>query len=169
MPTPSQIKSAIDQQITNKTAAYSISNVDVGNRMKEIVDLTVPIQFDTSAARIAYLTNPNAQPFQEADDKEDGKKYYINKDGTDWVSSASDTPKTEIITFAGQSQLVVLWDATRKAKFGGAAMFMVETLDEDGKYRQKPNLEIYPDDINNTTSYHVDLGGVNQSGRLIIK
>jgi hypothetical protein len=43
MPTPSQLKTSIDTQITNKTQPYSISNVDTGNRLKDIIDLiTVP-------------------------------------------------------------------------------------------------------------------------------
>jgi hypothetical protein len=169
MPTPSVLKTSIDNQITNKTQPYSIDNVDVGNRMKDIVDLTIRLQFNTTSDRISYLTNPNAQPFQEADDKEDGNKYYINSDGTDWVLIASNSPKTEIILFTNQTTLTITWDSTRKAKFGNAASFVVETQDIDGKYRQKTNLEIYPDDISDTTSYHIDLGGGTQSGRVVIK
>lgn len=37
--TPTEIKALIDDQITNKTVAYSISNVEVGNLMKQMVDL----------------------------------------------------------------------------------------------------------------------------------
>jgi hypothetical protein len=138
--------------------------------MKEIVDLTVPLQFNTTADRIAYLTNPLKQPFQQADDKQDGNKYYISKDGSAWILlSTSSDPKIEIIPFAGQSSLVIAWDVTRKAKFGGNADFIIETQDEDGLYRRKYNLEIIPDDINNTTSFTIDLGGINKSGRLTIK
>lgn len=36
---PVTLKADIDSQITNKTAPYSISNIDVGSRMKDIVDL----------------------------------------------------------------------------------------------------------------------------------
>lgn len=170
MPTPSQLKTSIDAQITDKTNPYSIDNVDVGSRMKDIIDLTLPLQFETTASRISYLTNPNRQPFESADDKEDGNKYYLNKDANAWIKFTTDNaPKIEIIIFAGQSVLNIAWNAGRKAIFGNAASFTIETLDADGKYRVKHGLEIYPDDIVNTTTYTIDLGGGAQSGRLTIK
>lgn len=169
MPTANQIKASIDEQITNKTLINSIDNNDVGNRMKDIVNLTLPLQFNTTAERVAYLTNLLAQPFQFADDKEDGNKYFINKDGTGWNLLGTNDPKIEIILFENQSSLVVAWTTERKTKFGGNADFIIETEDPDGKYRRKYGLEIFPDDIDNTTSFTIDLGGVNQSGRLTIK
>ena len=169
MNTPTSVKAAIDEQITNKTLPYSIDNVDVGERLKDIVDLFTPIQFETTYDRVAYLTNPDAAPFQNADDFEDGHQYYINKDGTAWVLKGDSIAKTEIIFFTNQSSLTVLLTDDRKAKFGDALAFTIETEDDDGKFRQKTGLEIYPDDINDTASYHIDLGGANQTGRLIIK
>jgi hypothetical protein len=169
MPTPDQIKSAIDEQITNKVSAYSISNVDVGERMKDLAELSNPIQFASTSARIAYLTNPNARPFQLCDDLYDGNKYFINKTGTDWVLVASNAPKIEILYFSNQSNVVVAWDATRKAKFGDAGSFVVELINNDGKYRVQYGLEILPDDIDNTTQYTIDLGGNSETGRVIIK
>lgn len=119
MPTQEAVKEAIDEQITNKTAAYSISNVDVGERLKDIVDLTLP--------------------------------------------------KEEVIRFYNESVLIIDWTDERKQKFGSNADFIIETQDADGKYRRKYGLEIYPDDPDNTTFFHIDLGGGNQSGRLTIR
>lgn len=173
MPTPTQVKSNIDSQVTNKTEAYSISNVEMGNTLKDIVDLTLPLQFATSADRLSYLTNPNAAPFQEANDSEDGGKYYINKAGTAWVQLSTGTAATtsgnfEIIIFNNLSVLTIAWDSTRQARFG-VPSFVIETKDDDGKYRVKYGLEIYPDSISNTTSYQIDLGGISVSGRCTIK
>jgi hypothetical protein len=44
MPTPAQLKDLIDQQITDKTAPYSIDNIEVGERLKDIIDLlAIPV------------------------------------------------------------------------------------------------------------------------------
>lgn len=169
MPTPTSLKNLIDEQITDKTLPYSIDNVDVGQRMKDIVDLTIPLEFNTTSERLAYLLDPDAAPFQEANDKEDGNKYYINKTGTNWVLIASNAPKIEIILFSNQATLTVAWNAERKQKFGDAAQFVIELLGEDEQYRVQYGLEIKPNSISNTTSYAIDLGGGLQSGRLVIK
>jgi hypothetical protein len=169
MPTRAQVKASIDEQITNKTAPFSIDNKDVGARMKDVADLTAPLQFETTQARLQYLFAPEASPFQDADDKEDGNKYYISKDKSEWKLYASNDPKIEVITFNNQSQIVISWNAARKAKFGANADFIIETLDDDGKYRRQYGLEIIADSISNTTSFTIDLGGVNKSGRLTIK
>lgn len=171
MPTAAQnLKNLIDTEVTNKTDPESIGNIPVGNILKNLVDLREPLQFSTTVSREAYLLNPSAIPFQMADDKEDGNKYYISKDLSAWIQigTSSNTPRTEIIPFTNQATINVSWNIGRKAMFGNAGMFVIETLDDDGKYRQK-NVEVYPDDINNPTAYHIDLGGSLQSGRVIIK
>lgn len=169
MPTPSQIKAGIDSEITNKTGAYSISHVDVGTRMKQIVDVAAPLQFATTVLRNAYLTNPDRQALIWADDLQDGNKYYLNLAKTAWIPLGDSAPKFETISFTNQATLTIAWDATRKAKFGDAAQFIIETLGEDGKYRVQYGLEIVPDSIINTTQYTIDLGGANQTGRVTIK
>lgn len=169
----SSIKSDIDSKIGSKTAPYSISHAEVAQILKDITDLNTPLQFTTTAERIAYLQNTNAQPFQIADDKEDGNKYYINKAGTDWVllavGNSSTDAKTEVLVFDNATVINLDWNTARKAKFGDAAIFIVETIDDDGIIRQKPNVEIKPNNITNTTAYIIDLGGGAKSGRLVIK
>jgi hypothetical protein len=46
MATAAQLKILIDQQITDKTQPYSISNIDEGNRLKDIIDLIVGSRFE---------------------------------------------------------------------------------------------------------------------------
>jgi hypothetical protein len=77
MPTPSQLKADIDEQITDKTQPYSISNVDVGERMKDIislVELTVPIKIIKAVAGGSNTYDPVVgQSIYQNDD-------LINKD-----------------------------------------------------------------------------------------
>jgi hypothetical protein len=74
--------------------------------------------------------------------------------------------KNEVIPFSNIATFTLPWDATRINRFGDAAVIYVEILGDDGKYRQT-NVEIVPDDPNNTTSYAIDLGGLS-TGRIII-
>lgn len=74
--------------------------------------------------------------------------------------------KNEVIPFGPVSTVTIPWNSTRKARFGDAAVFQVELIGEDGKYR-KTEVEIIPNNITNTTSYAFDLGAV-LSGRVII-
>lgn len=74
--------------------------------------------------------------------------------------------KNEIITFDNISTLIIPWTAARKARFGNAAVFQIELMGEDGKYRVT-YVQLVPDDILNTTQYTADLGGLS-NGRVII-
>jgi len=169
MPTPSALKALIDSQVTDKTTPYSISNVDVGERMKDIVDLvTGDLQFTKTADRNAYLLNPLATPGQKAFDQQDGNRYFINVTGTGWVPMGFSAGFSEIIFFTGQTTLTVNWTDARKTRFGAGGHFAIEVLSDDGKYRQIPNFEIVVDDIIDTSQYTINLGG-SQDGRLIIK
>lgn len=81
--------------------------------------------------------------------------------------SSSDTSgKNEIVLFTNALTVTIAWNATRKARFGDAAVLYVEILGEDGKYRNT-GIEAVPNNISNTTSYEIDLGGL-ASGRIII-
>ena len=171
MSTPASVKTAIDSQITNKTAPFSISNIDVGSRLKDIIDLIqngAVIVFNSTADRIAYLGTTAAAPFQFGADAQDGNIYYINLLGTGWTQFAATQASIQILPFSNQSSLTITWDGAMKAKFGNAGTFVLELLGDDGIYRQTPGVQVVPNDINNTTFYTIDLGG-SQSGRLIIK
>lgn len=72
----------------------------------------------------------------------------------------------EIVPFTNLLTLTLAWNATRKARFGDAGVFLVEILGEDGVYRPA-GVESVPNSIINTTSYAFDFGGL-ASGRIII-
>jgi hypothetical protein len=74
--------------------------------------------------------------------------------------------KNEVIPFSNVDSITLPWNNTRKNRFGDAAVIVVEILGGDGKYRQT-TVEIVPNDLNTTTSYTIDLGGL-ATGRLII-
>jgi hypothetical protein len=72
----------------------------------------------------------------------------------------------EIVTFTDQDTLTLSWNATRKARFGDAAIFRVEMVGEDGIYREV-GVQAVPDSGTDTTSYEFDFGGT-ATGRIII-
>lgn len=74
--------------------------------------------------------------------------------------------KNEVIPFINVTSIIIAWNNTRKLRFGDAAVMTVEILGPDGKYRPT-SVEIVPNNISNTTSYAIDLGGL-ASGRVII-
>lgn len=78
-------------------------------------------------------------------------------------------PKFEIVPFDSVADITILWTEDRKAKFGDVAQLTVEMLDADGVLRLQQGLEILPDSLVNTSSYHIDFGGGVQTGRVIIK
>jgi hypothetical protein len=73
--------------------------------------------------------------------------------------------KNEIISFNAVATATVLWDATRKEKFGNAAVIDVYVL--DGEVPRKTIVEVKPDHVNNPTKYDFDFGGIS-TGAIII-
>lgn len=56
------LKADIDAKITNKTAPYSISNIEVGNLMKQMVDLVFE-QVGGSSLLETIITTSDPQPY----------------------------------------------------------------------------------------------------------
>lgn len=96
--------------------------------------------------------------------------FLIGQCCVDQISGDSDTPSSpglnEIVYFTNVSSLVVNLTDTRRARFGDALVIQVEIKGEDNKYRVT-NVEVVPNDPDNTTYYTIDFGGVS-IGRLII-
>ena len=74
--------------------------------------------------------------------------------------------RNETISFAGVSELTLQWDILRKAKYGDSGKFYVEIVGDDGIARNV-TVEIIPNSLSNTTSYHFDFGGIS-TGRITI-
>lgn len=74
--------------------------------------------------------------------------------------------KNEVIDFTNETIVTIAWNSTRIARFGDAAVIYVEVKGEDNIYRHA-NVEIVPDDADNTTEYTINFGGVT-TGRIII-
>jgi hypothetical protein len=74
--------------------------------------------------------------------------------------------KNETIPFENVDEVLIPWNNTRKSKFGAGATFSVEIW--TGINYQTVAVSISPDDINNTTYYLIDLGGLVEKGRVII-
>lgn len=169
MATQTELKNTIDVEITNKTVAYSIGNDTVGEILKDIVDLTNALVFESTYERMSYLLTDSVASGQIAFDKQDGFLYYVNKTATAWIGVGGAGGSTkEIIPFKNQTKLTVDWNAARKEKFGNAGKFTLEVKDEDGKFRQRELSEIVVDNIDSPNFYYIDLGGINQEGRLLI-
>lgn len=79
---------------------------------------------------------------------------------------AISTPSNEVIPFENVDEILIPWNANRKAKFGAGATFVVEIW--NGSYYQAASVQVSPDDINNTTYYLINLAGVVERGRVII-
>ncbi len=73
--------------------------------------------------------------------------------------------KNEIIPFTDVATATVLWDETRKEKFGDAAVIDVYTINEGNLI--KTVVEVKPDHVSNPTKYDFDFGGIS-SGAIII-
>src|SRR4051812_6510139 len=108
MPTPADLKALIDAQITDKTLPYSISNVDVGDRLKDIVDLVGTagcLVFNNTVERNAYLGSGNGAIGQFGFDKQDRNLYFIGATGIDWCFIASSDGPSEPIFFVNQTSV----------------------------------------------------------------
>lgn len=97
--------------------------------------------------------------------------YFIGQCCVDQIIAPPDggsdaSGKNEIVLFTNVSSVTIAWNATRKARFGDAMVCKVEILGEDGQYRDA-TVEIKPNNISNTTSYNIDMGGI-ASGRIVI-
>lgn len=82
-------------------------------------------------------------------------------------TSGDSSGKNEEISFVNVPTLTIPWNATRIARFGTAAMIIVELLGDDDVYRVTP-CQITPDVIPNTTQYAIDFGETAATGRVII-
>src|SRR5688572_30243826 len=96
--------------------------------------------------------------------------YFIGQCCVDQIiappEGGDSTGLNEIVPFTNVSTITLAWNATRKARFGDAAVIYVEIKGPDNKYRNT-GIEAVPNDPDNTTSYAIDLGGL-ATGRLII-
>lgn len=82
-------------------------------------------------------------------------------------SSSSGGCVNEAIPFSGVSFVDVNWTPARRACFGEGAVIQVEILNSEGE-AEVVTVDIEPDSIFLTTMYHIDLGGENQTGRVLI-
>ena len=96
--------------------------------------------------------------------------YLIGQCCVDQVITGNTNPGltsiNETIPFTNVSEYTLPWNGTRIAKYGPTGLFQVMIIGEDGISRPVP-VEIIPNDVNNPTSYHFDMGGVN-SGTITI-
>jgi hypothetical protein len=72
----------------------------------------------------------------------------------------------EIIPFENVDQILIPWNANRKARFGAGATFSVEIW--TGTAYQAVSVSVSPDSIDNTTYYLINLAGNVEMGRVII-
>ncbi len=81
------------------------------------------------------------------------------------VSNVVSSPINTIVSFEDVDSYDLPWTQELIAKYGQGADFSVEIVGDDGVTRVT-YISPIPNDINNTTSYHFDFGGVS-TGRII--
>lgn len=115
-------------------------------------------KFDIKYARLKALASDisSAQTFQP----------LRQSDTTDTEDTTGGSTVNEIVNFAGVTELTLDWTEERVTNFGAAGVFQVEIVSDDDQVRVT-TVEIKPDNILATTSYHFDFGGV-ATGRIII-
>jgi hypothetical protein len=74
--------------------------------------------------------------------------------------------KNEVIPFSNVATLHLIWNNTRKNRFGEAAVLQVYIIGEDGKYREI-TCEIVPDNVIAPNYYDFDFAGVS-TGIIVI-
>lgn len=91
-----------------------------------------------------------------------GAITFVNKSGAGGGGGTGN----ETIFFTNVATLTLPWNAARIANFGTSGNFLVEIIGDDGIPRNT-FVEIIPDSIAATTSYHFDFGGL-ATGRITI-
>jgi hypothetical protein len=96
---------------------------------------------------------------------DDKKKCCEEKTYVSQTTAVSYGPN-ETIPFENVDEVLIPWNTNRKTRFGAGASFTVEIW--TGINYQTVEVVVSPDDINNTTYYLIDLGGMVERGRVII-
>lgn len=81
-------------------------------------------------------------------------------------STVPGQPLNTVIYFTDVAEYDLLWTPSYIAQYGKGADFSVEILDPDTGVYSVTIVSISPNDINETTTYHFDFGGVS-TGRII--
>lgn len=136
------------------------------------INIGVPKNYLCDTHLTAIISKLNAMQLETCNCNSSGVSFasFItaqgSSQGTGGGGGGTTQPINEVIPFTDEESIIVPWNTTRRARFGDAAVFMIEILGEDNVYRQT-SAEIIPNDVNNTTSYTINLGGTS-TGRIII-